>query len=70
MDLLSSRSQSLITNPAFTGDNETHNDSSRESLPAKKTGLVEKCPICFMIYPKSMSASGRNEHVLEHETDK
>lgn len=70
MTLLSSRSQTVIVNSAYTDGNGIDDDSLSRSLPEKKTNLVEKCPICYMIYPKTMNANSRREHIFEHDNDK
>lgn len=32
-------------------------------------GSDKKCPICFMIFPMSMTSVGQQEHVNEHYND-
>jgi hypothetical protein len=48
-------------------EDQSINSSYRlENIVSKRGDMAEKCPICFMIFPQSMSAHNRNIHVNEH----
>ena len=52
--------QQTKTSPTRTRTDESDNQMKNAS------GSDSKCPICFMIFPRSMTRDGRDEHVNEH----
>jgi hypothetical protein len=68
-NVLSSRTQSLPRNSAH-GDSRSINDNGdQESSDVKDNRYVKKCPVCFMIFPLTMTAPDRSQHVQEHYVD-
>ncbi|CAF3314840.1 unnamed protein product [Rotaria socialis] len=47
----------------------TSNDSDHNFYDAQDDKLLVKCPTCFMIFPTSMTACDRSQHVQEHYID-
>jgi hypothetical protein len=36
---------------------------------SRRDDLADKCPICYMIFPQTMTVHDRNLHVNEHYND-
>jgi hypothetical protein len=61
--------QSLTTKTFDDEHQVTVNSHQLENNVSNRDQLDEKCPICFMIFPLSMSASDRHQHANEHYAD-
>lgn len=44
-------------------------DNNQNTYNKRNDDLLEKCPICFMMFPPTMTAETRSEHVQEHNID-
>ncbi len=55
----------------FSNDNNQSINSNVEyqSFIKQDNDSTNKCPICFMIFPLSMSQDERSQHVNEHYGD-
>ncbi|CAF1326690.1 unnamed protein product [Adineta steineri] len=73
MILVNTEATNLLPPPAIQSNN--YDDQSIVNSHELKTNitqhslLMEKCPICYMIFPKIMSVSERNLHINEHYKD-
>ena len=47
-----------------SSDNRENKTPRSEAIGTDKS--IDKCPICFMIFPSTMSATDRTMHVNEH----
>jgi len=57
------------TNSADVSNRLTTSDNYQKSFDVRDDNLIEKCPICFMIFPSTMKAPDRSQHIKEHYTD-
>ena len=57
---------SSIMKPTNDEDQSINSSYRLENTVSKRGDVAEKCPICFMIFPKIMSTHNRNIHVNEH----
>ena len=55
----------------FMNDNNQSiiDDDISENNFSKNDDLIEKCPICFMIFPSNMITYNRHLHVNDHYND-
>jgi uncharacterized C2H2 Zn-finger protein len=47
----------------------TIDDDISRSEVENRDDMMDKCPVCFMIFPKSMEKQDRAQHVNEHYED-
>jgi hypothetical protein len=47
----------------------TNSDGNQNYYYARDDNVSEKCPVCFMIFPLTMTARDQSEHVSEHYRD-
>ncbi len=60
---------SRLLSPADSADVSnrlTSSDNDHKSFDVRDDNLIEKCPICFMIFPSTMKAPDRSQHIQEH----
>ena len=50
-------------------EHPTNNKDKTEKNLVDQDGVMDRCPLCFMIFPFSMSVSNRNQHINEHYWD-
>ena len=67
--LLSCSLQPVTTNSVNNASYGVNNERNQGNVPVKKNDLTEKCRVCFMIYPRSMTTPDREKHVNEHLND-
>jgi hypothetical protein len=52
------------------GDSHSTNyDGNQSYYYARDDNVSEKCPVCFMIFPLTMTERDQSEHVSEHYRD-
>lgn len=66
----------LCSQPSTTQSTHTYNQSGNMNYNDTSTtafqddnNTIEKCPMCFMIFPSYMSTTSRQFHVNEHCKD-
>ncbi|CAF4313497.1 unnamed protein product, partial [Adineta steineri] len=74
VQLVSSISDEIDSNPAMmkSSNNDSgsiNNKSISTALRIHDNDLINKCPMCFMIFPMCMTESDRSQHINEHCTD-
>ncbi len=57
------------TLPSTLDDQSTNNNNNSKACTAIGDDSNNKCPICFMIFPLTMTHVDRNKHVDEHMID-
>jgi hypothetical protein len=50
-------------------DQMTNSDDNSKLDINSEDAMTDKCPICFMIFPRSMFKHDREQHVNEHYGD-
>jgi hypothetical protein len=65
----SSNGKPLTINSGNGDNRSTHSDGNQDYYYAKDDYLSEKCPVCFMIFPLTMTVRDQSEHVSEHYRD-
>jgi hypothetical protein len=60
---------SVITSSSNVNDRSTNNNNNSKANTANGDDSIDKCPVCFMIFPSHMTKYDRQQHVYEHMTD-
>ena len=63
------RLHSSTTEPSNNENQSTDSRSALQSSSVDNPKTIDKCPVCFMIFPFSMSPDKRAEHIDEHYSD-
>jgi len=59
----------MMTSSSNINDRSTSNNNNSEHYPTIDDDSINKCPICFMIFPLTMTHNDRYRHVDEHMID-
>ncbi len=58
-----------VMNSTNNYSRSTSSNNDQNFYGANDDGLLEKCPVCFMIFPQTMIARDRSQHIHEHYID-
>lgn len=69
INCLSCSTKRSWANSKDVSNRSINSNDDNQFINVRDNNFVEKCPTCFMIFPSTMTASDRSQHVHEHYKD-